>query len=1048
MAAVDPLQHYNSIGRFEGRLAKRSNLIPVDDLRSLAADIASNSVGIHCRLTDLSLWPEICDLLATKAPHYPIILSVNKKADFDGAVRYAENYDHLVGRISCLIVARTATDLDALLEVAVRWVERTRIWVNLTTDWEADAVARAHQLGQTIGSYEQIQAFTARLSGATPSGLCFSEQFRPFRQQARGLVERRWLNADVDREYPINGTFWARSEVLAAAVERIRGVLCANDTEEIRAAQLRVLCEVADEAGYGFECIRSGIVCKDLLEKPTQSSVRNADQRGDRWRAFSPAITRSRPLPLIVPSGPINSSRIDLHWVIPDFSKGGGGHMTIFRFVSLLNRIRFRQTLWIQNCFNHATPAEAKRKIQQWYQPIPDDVTVRFLPDDVEAISGDAVIATDCWTAFPVSRMTRFKERFYFIQDWETEFHPAGDLRLAASLTHEMGFTALTAGTWLAQKAAAAGMDVVSWTLGADMLNYHPKDKVDIADTVFEVTKKRKIRDKYRAWKVVYDKQDSDRNIKFEYRKNGLPFIPEFEQARIPHVALYARGFTPRRAVDLALEGLKVLSSRGWHFHVHLYGEDKDFGELPFLYTPHGLTSPQELGRIYQNIDVGMAFSATNYSLVPLEMMVSDVPVLEIDTESTRAAYPPDAVLRAAPAAYAVADELQSLFERPELRRQLIEGGRRFIQKSDWAASVRTVEGAIASRVVAKASADVSQCIDTLKKRSREPVLAAPAHLSRPAASIFIPTFNAGIDFDVVLQSIAEQKFDAPFELVIIDSGSSDETLDLIGRWSSKIRINSLSISNKEFGHGKTRNQGIAAAEGEYVAIITQDACPASPYWLQNLVSAFGAGDRVAGVFGRHLAYPVHELFEGQALRDFFENFRLLGELYSLDEDLPSYVHRGSPNWQSALQFYSDNNSCLRRSVWELVPYKDVPWGEDQVWSWDIMRLGFQKAYAHDAEVYHSHDYTSKKLLQVGQEEGRMFLEHFGMYIGLDNDQDQFINGLLGMVRSSIDGDRRVLQEREVTDERLLLRRAMQHLALYLGRSEGVTETKNALRSM
>ncbi|MBW4662429.1 MAG: glycosyltransferase [Drouetiella hepatica Uher 2000/2452] len=1049
-STVEPLRHYNSIGRFEGRHSKRLNSSTFDDSTTKIHAKSAHDVAIHCRITDLSLWPEICDLLGMIHDDYPVILSVDTTSDFDGAIRYAEKFDHLIGRTSFVIVPRSANDIDALVQIAESRLDQTKMWVNLVTDWEANPTVRAHQISQTIGSREQISGYIGRLSAPHPPGLCFAEQFRAFKQQARYRLEIRQPNADMNKEYPADSILWARSELLVAASDDLRALNSKKGSHNRREEQLRVLCEVADEEGYGFECIRSGIACKALIANPASSATGNADQRGNRWQAFSPSITGSRPLPLVEPFGPMNSRRIDLHWVIPDYSQGGGGHMTIFRFVSLLDKTQFRQTIWIQNCLNHATAAEAKQRIQQWYQPISDNVVVRFLPDDVESISGDAIIATDCWTAFPVSRMTRFKERFYFIQDWETEFHPAGDLRLAASLTHQMGFIALTAGTWLAQKASSAGMEVVSWTLGADTINYHPKERTEISSDAFCPSDRSSVPNTYRAWKVASNGPQGDitPQITFEYRMNSCPFLPESEKMRIPHIALYARGFTPRRAVDLALEGLKALAARGWVFHVHLYGEDKDFGELPFLYTPHGLTSPEELGKIYRKTDIGMAFSATNYSLVPLEMMVSNVPVLEIDTESTRAAYPDDAVLRATPAAYAIADALETLLKEPKLRQSLIEGGRRFVQKSDWAESVKTVGEAIISRILAKGSVDVAENIYKLVLRSREPVLAAPAIFEKPAASIFIPTFNAGNDFDVVLQAIAEQKFDAPFELVVIDSGSSDETLDLIRRWSAKIRINSLSIPNAAFGHGRTRNRGIQEAKGEYVAIITQDACPASPHWLQELVNGFGAGDRVAGVFGRHIAYPIHDLFEGQRLRDFFEKFRLLGEIYSIDDDLPSYVHRGSPDWQSTLQFYSDNNSCIRRSVWDLVPYKDVTWGEDQVWSWEVMRLGFQKAYAHEAAVYHSHDYPSRKLLQVGNEEGRMFLQHFGMYIGIDGNDEKAINSILSMVRSSVAADRSTLESRETKDEQLLLRRALQHLALYLGRSEGVTETKKALRKL
>ena len=56
-------------------------------------------------------------------------------------------------------------------------------------------------------------------------------------------------------------------------------------------------------------------------------------------------------------------------------------------------------------------------------------------------------------------------------------------------------------------------------------------------------------------------------------------------------------------------------------------------------------------------------------------------------------------------------------------------------------------------------------------------------------------------------------------------------------------------------------------------------------------------------------------------------------------------------------RFYSDNNSCLRKSVWETLPLPDVVYGEDQLWAREILRNGYKKAYASTAVVRHSHEY-------------------------------------------------------------------------------------------
>ena len=91
------------------------------------------------------------------------------------------------------------------------------------------------------------------------------------------------------------------------------------------------------------------------------------------------------------------------------------------------------------------------------------------------------------------------------------------------------------------------------------------------------------------------------------------------------------------------------------------------------------------------------------------------------------------------------------------------------------------------------------------------------------------------------------------------------------------------------------------------------------------------------------------------------------------------------------LHYYSDNNSCLRRSVWEQIPYPDVAFAEDQIWADRIIAAGYSKAYAADAVVKHSHDYTPVSQLRRAFDEANAFRELFGYRLA---------GGPLAMMRS------------------------------------------------
>ena len=84
------------------------------------------------------------------------------------------------------------------------------------------------------------------------------------------------------------------------------------------------------------------------------------------------------------------------------------------------------------------------------------------------------------------------------------------------------------------------------------------------------------------------------------------------------------------------------------------------------------------------------------------------------------------------------------------------------------------------------------------------------------------------------------------------------------------------------------------------------------------------------------------------------------------------------PGYRQWLHFFSNNNSCLRRSVWERLPFPEVAFAEDQTWALTAVEAGYGKAYAPQAAVYHSHDFGIWETLQRNFDEARSFNRSFG----------------------------------------------------------------------
>ena len=229
---------------------------------------------------------------------------------------------------------------------------------------------------------------------------------------------------------------------------------------------------------------------------------------------------------------------------------------------------------------------------------------------------------------------------------------------------------------------------------------------------------------------------------------------------------------------------------------------------------------------------------------------------------------------------------------------------------------------------------------------------------------------NGGPLFRSVLDAVIAQQAPWPFEVLVVDSGSTDGSLEFCRERGVRVH----QIPPAEFGHGRTRNLAISLTTAPFVVLITHDARPANHDWLAQLVAAVERDDGIAGAFGRHLPYPDADPYTARDITLHFDNFAAGPSVVRLDDRDRYAVDQG---YRQSLHYFSDNNACLRRSVWERFPYPDVDFAEDQIWAKTIIEAGYAKAYADDARVYHSHYYSVVQTLRRAYDESAAFRRLF-----------------------------------------------------------------------
>jgi rhamnosyltransferase len=216
-----------------------------------------------------------------------------------------------------------------------------------------------------------------------------------------------------------------------------------------------------------------------------------------------------------------------------------------------------------------------------------------------------------------------------------------------------------------------------------------------------------------------------------------------------------------------------------------------------------------------------------------------------------------------------------------------------------------------------------------------------------PRVTVFIPTWNGGPLFEEVLRELAAQETEFPYEILCIDSGSKDGTVERARAAGCRV----VEIPNSDFNHGLTRNRAVHEARGEVVALTVQDATPASRDWLRVMTSHF-ADPEVAGVFCHQAPRPDCSPFLRDRLRSWVRGGGepSVRRVSSVEE---FWALHPTERWMRA-QF--DNvASCVRRSFALEHPFPRRQFGEDVTWAKGAI-LALRKVVMEPrVAVIHSH---------------------------------------------------------------------------------------------
>jgi glycosyltransferase involved in cell wall biosynthesis len=212
--------------------------------------------------------------------------------------------------------------------------------------------------------------------------------------------------------------------------------------------------------------------------------------------------------------------------------------------------------------------------------------------------------------------------------------------------------------------------------------------------------------------------------------------------------------------------------------------------------------------------------------------------------------------------------------------------------------------------------------------------------------SIIIRTKNEEDFIGKTLDGIFHQKGDYPFEVIIIDSGSTDRTLEIAGRYKVKI----LNISQEKFTYGYSLNYGIGKSAGEIICLLSAHCIPADEQWLSEMIKPITDGTAHA-TYGRQIPVKGVNPFEEVSLNKHFP------ETDIKDGRVP----------------FSNANCAFFRKMWEELHFDETltSW-EDYLWYW-LQKKKFTFQYCPKATVYHTHPFSIRAIVKRTYNDGKAF---------------------------------------------------------------------------
>jgi rhamnosyltransferase len=206
-----------------------------------------------------------------------------------------------------------------------------------------------------------------------------------------------------------------------------------------------------------------------------------------------------------------------------------------------------------------------------------------------------------------------------------------------------------------------------------------------------------------------------------------------------------------------------------------------------------------------------------------------------------------------------------------------------------------------------------------------------------PICSIIIRSYNEQKYISKLFEGIKRQTFFSDIEVILVDSGSNDDTVKIARDYNATI----VNIDPEDFSFGRALNYGCAQARGKFLLFASAHVYPLYTNWVEKMLEPF-KDNKVALVYGRQVGCDVSKYSEKQLFNKWFPT---------------------QSNYDQSISFCNNANCAIRKDLWEQLPYDENLTGlEDLDWASKIMARNYKIAYEAFAPIVHVHEETPARV--------------------------------------------------------------------------------------